>query len=487
MSQDDRDQNFEQALARHLRSGHSGSVPDQAVQVGYTDGLPAPGSHCPDAALIAAFHERTLSPNEFTGVQQHIATCPRCEAFLDVLKSTDAVEFHAQDETVTKPRASVLSTGARYVDYVSGPSKVIAVPSGQPQPFDIPQDISTARRRIVRWVAPAGAIAAGLLIWFAVRQNTQTYVNKSEQIQVANRQPADQSLLEEPSAAASATLQTDSNSKASPPPRNPQALSHAPAPLAPTPGAPANKPSAAFPAASSETVIVESSPSSPSEPRQSSGNVAVSSNGEVAATADRKDRSSSENVEVSASSQTVTVESAPTNAVLPSQLPTTSASAAKQNAATDIKKESATNPPPAASVQDLAMYGRAVSSLQTLNPVVRTVAAPGGNVLWRVSGNGKIERSADRGVTWIPQDAGNTQELVSGSAPDDQVFWVAGHQTIFRTTDGGAHWAKLASPAATEVGGIVAVDALRATLTDAKGHATFTTTDGGLTWTEAKK
>ena len=70
MPTDDRDQLFQRALARHL----SDASPDSA---------------CPDAELLAAYHDRTLSLDEIAHWKQHIATCPRCQEILALVEQTE--------------------------------------------------------------------------------------------------------------------------------------------------------------------------------------------------------------------------------------------------------------------------------------------------------------------------------------------------------------------------------------------------------------
>ena len=62
--------------------------------------------------------------------------------------------------------------------------------------------------------------------------------------------------------------------------------------------------------------------------------------------------------------------------------------------------------------------------------------------------------------------------------------WVAGRAgTILLTVDGGVHWTKIDSPIAGDIGGIIAADALHATIWDTDRKNNFMTTDGGATWT----
>jgi len=70
MAPDERDRRFDKALARHLRS---------AAPSGEAGGLPAvPASEsvaCPDSETLAAYHERSLLPQEMNSWKEHIVGC----------------------------------------------------------------------------------------------------------------------------------------------------------------------------------------------------------------------------------------------------------------------------------------------------------------------------------------------------------------------------------------------------------------------------
>ncbi len=72
MPSDDRDQQFDRALARHLRSA-------------------SPDAACPDAEILAAYHERALSLEEMAHWKTHIASCARCQETLALLEQTEPV------------------------------------------------------------------------------------------------------------------------------------------------------------------------------------------------------------------------------------------------------------------------------------------------------------------------------------------------------------------------------------------------------------
>ena len=159
--------------------------------------------------------------------------------------------------------------------------------------------------------------------------------------------------------------------------------------------------------------------------------------------------------------------------------------------ATTAQAEVTANYESAASLQNDKAGLAKTSEARTNNAKMKDaplILTPGGTVLWRLRAGGKIERSADRGITWLQQNSGVKLELLAGSAPSDAVCWLVGRAgTILRTTDGGGHWSKVVSPLTGDIAGIRAEDAQHATIFDAGNNARFTTSDGGATWTPAKE
>jgi len=72
MPTDDRDRQLERALARHL----SNASPDRS---------------CPDAEILAAYHERSLSLEEMGQWKEHIAGCARCQEALALIEESESV------------------------------------------------------------------------------------------------------------------------------------------------------------------------------------------------------------------------------------------------------------------------------------------------------------------------------------------------------------------------------------------------------------
>src|SRR5882724_2289392 len=139
MALDDRERNFEKALARELRADALNEL------------------HCPDAETLAAYHERILSPEEMVAQKSHIAGCARCQEILATLELTEAIPVSERDSQ----------------EVVAGAKR--GSPTAMPK-----------RRMYLRWLAPAGAIAAGILVLVAVRTNRAPKMRSSDTaVQVA--------------------------------------------------------------------------------------------------------------------------------------------------------------------------------------------------------------------------------------------------------------------------------------------------------------
>jgi Photosynthesis system II assembly factor YCF48 len=489
MGHDERERKFEQALQRHLRRDAAGArneadaqaVPDEAVGA----------VECLDAGTLAAFHEGTLSSSEIVAVKEHVADCSRCQEILSQLEATDEIPLPVEPGKDLKMRESVLPTGALYVDYAARQTPSLTV-AGQPTPaFKAPHDISRGRGfKALRWAAPAGAIAAGLLIWIVVRdhkvQNTHF-----ENVQIAQEQPREKRVA-------------------------PQALSTSPIPPAPAPGSKAlngpRKDEAMTRQLAGEPGAVRAQERySPNVKAKSANRVAASSNPTTSAPASGcptdvpMGSRQCDHLVVLAPSAKQGPQSpvtSPTDlsassaaGVLPAPAASTgaSANAADKKADADsarttltIIDEGYSLPTEQIATADKLREPTFETSGKTA--LAKTVLAHGGTVLWRLGARGQIVRSVDGGVTWVLQNSGVKVELLAGSAPSEAVCWVVGRNgSILRTTDGGGHWNKVVSPIRGDIARVQAADAMTAAIFDANKSSRFVTHDGGVTWQAAKE
>lgn len=469
MALDDRDRNFEKALAQHLRPAASAETLANSKTNSAT---PAPD--CPDSEILAAYHERSLSPDELISWKSHIAGCSRCQQLLAHLELTDAIPVAS--EPVGAPHALPLL------------GTVSAAPPLAPARSSKVQPISTRRHSLLRWAAPAGALAAGLLIWIVAHENRMTSSHETPPIQVATKAP---SSAVTPSAAASPLAREEM--------KDDEIAPRLPAPASP-PKVQKEKdlyakslPSANLPIQGrnrQDLELLQQKGSALGGAAASNQNNPVLDSAAGVRGLPKSESNQSggmqqnSGVQSQSNKEQIAAESAPLPAPPPSQNQAQVSSAKPSQNADAITAE----------VQNQVVVtteARSFSDKPALKKVSRGVArdtrlaaAPGGNVLWHVGLGGRIEKSLDSGKTFARQNSGVKTELVAAAAPSDLVCWVVGRSgTILRTIDGGEHWTRFESPLTTNLGGVHAEDADHATIWDVAKNSTFATSDGGATWT----
>lgn len=472
MSRRDRDRSFEKALARNFPNapGHS-----------------AAGLLCPDPETLAAYHENTLAPQELLSWKQHFAACSRCQELLKHLGATDNIVLQAlQPLEAGKPAA--LGAAAAYSHTV----------------------IEARRSRLGlnwanywRWAVPAGALAAGLLVWMAVRQTQSPKVEMAKNQKTA---PVTQPAQETARAAT-----------ASPAPRN----LGAPGPAASREAdrAPEESSSEIFdriPAADASKTSGKGAPEKRGAPEANAQRIVP-----PATAAHRRDQNAAGAHSASEPERTgnslyrhglerPVVKPRGVERGLDSGADLRQGPAAMSAGAPALPKMTQSvivTTPETTSAE--AMEGKALAAIGGTLPEGRKefqsargvnsrvgfrkasaqspalILAPEGRVLWRVGMAGMIERSADGGRSWVVQKSGVAADLLAGSAVSDEVCWIIGRAgTILRTTDGGTHWLKLPSPSAQDLAAVRATDAQQAVILDASNQRTYKTTDGGTSWTQ---
>jgi len=492
MDHEERERKFEQALARHLRGA---GARDEAEARAAVPDETAGAVECPDAATLAAFHESRLSNKEMNATTQHIAGCSRCQQILLLLEATDEIPLPVEADKDLKIRQSVLSTGALYVDYAARQTPSLAV-AGQPKPPSKPSlDISRGRGfRALRWAAPAGAIAAGLLIWIVVRNNKMQTLSHVENVQVAHQQPPDERpvttlVLPASPAPEPATKITPLNEK-----RKDDSRAKQPAKESGALREPKNSSSAAVENEAGAVAGAAGPRASVRQLQAKSRNYLSQSQLEAG---EEPPEISSRQADVSARATAA----APVPAA-PSGKPQVQSAAPVNEAAKADANETANatqivEPPSSGNggIELLQTQQGEVTDkleLRSLKRVgfdnAKAILASNGTVRWRVLSAGRIEQSMDSGITWVPQNSGVKAELLAGSAPSETVCWIVGRGgTILRTTDSGGHWSKVVSPIRGDIAGVQAADAMTAEIFDANKNSRFVTHDGGATWQAAKQ
>jgi hypothetical protein len=498
MGQEDRERKFEQALERHLRRDAVGARNEADVHGAVSDEA-AGAVECLDAATLAAFHEGMLSSPEMVAAKEHVAVCSRCQEILMQLKATDKIPLQIEAKNDLKPRASVLSTGALYVDYVARQTPSLTI-AGQPKPAlkAPPHDISRGRGfKALRWAAPAGAIAAGLLIWIMVRDNKVQTLSHFENVQVAQEQPRNERMAESQPLPASPATKPVTKARRLDEKRKDDSGVKQPAKESGALRAPKSLSSAAITndvgAVASEARHDANTRQLPIEPRIESSDYASR-----AAVAGKPPEILSRQADVSATAAAAAPAPAP-----PSGNPRVQSAAPVNEAAKADAKESAH------ATQTFEPHSNGnggIELLQTQQMVVddkleppaalkkvglenpKIILASNTTVRWRLLSTGRIEQSVDSGVTWVPQNSGVKAELLAGSAPSEAVCWIVGRAgTVLRTTDGGGHWNKVVSPMRGDVAGVRAVNAMTAEIFGVGKSARFVTHNGGVTWEAVKE
>ena len=454
MPSDDRERSFENALASHLRASSSAGDPHSA---------------CPDAETLAAYHERSLGPEQMASLKTHVTDCERCRQILAHLQATDEIPVAAENMA---PQATAAAN-----------SSVRVFPARRPT--------------LWRWVAPAGALAAALLVWVAVRENNSVRIPpQAPSVDVNARTAKGLSAPSPPLTQPS----LDAARKKEPAPSNTLSASNT-TPSSQTAGAPKPPPRILFKqkdssgagkkswvAGDSARVADDSLnrevPAAPEEALQSRLAERVETAKSDAAKIEAENKAANARIDtlVPASGQ----RPAPTPA--PARGAVAGAASSAYPAAPSARAAASSEP---AGVSGSVTQQQEIAGMSKFSekPKMRlanslgevTIAPPGGLVSWRVGQAGVIDFSSDAGKTWTLQSSGVTTDLLAGSAPANKVCWIVGGSgTILRTTDGGAHWQKLRAPVQEDILTVVAVDARRATVSLTNGS--YQTTDGGATW-----
>jgi len=457
MDHEDRERKFEQALQRHLRRDSAGvrneadsqAVPDEA----------GGAAECLDAATLAAFHEDTLSSSEMLAVKEHLANCSRCQKILIQLQATDEIPLPAEPQTVLTARESASSR--------QRPG--LTAPAAAASSLRAPRDISRGRGfKALRWAPPAGAIAAGLLIWIVVRDN-KVQPTHFENVQVAQQQSTEEQ------------------------PATPRALPASPAPE------PATKITQLNDKRKDDSTAKQTTKDSGAlrAPKHSSS--ATITDEAVAVASGAGPRANAGQLQAKSRNfpSRETVENKPPE--IGSRQADVSVTAAPAAAATaPLSANTRTIEPPSnenGGIELLQTQQGEVTDKLELRSLKRVgfdnanaILASNGTVRWRALSAGRIEQSVDSGITWVQQNSGVKVELLAGSAPSEAVCWIVGRSgTVLRTTDGGGHWNKVISPMHADIAEVQAVDAMTAEIFDAKKSSRFVTHDGGASWQTAKQ
>jgi Photosynthesis system II assembly factor YCF48 len=452
MATDERDAMFEKALARQLRGGASGD-------------LRGATANCPDAEILGAYHEQSLTAAEMAECARHIPGCARCQEILSQLEATEEVSMGTSADEDGKQARELRAL-----------------------PMALPRAKPASRRATRYWAAPLGAIAAGLVVWLGVNYEKEAHTNQKAAVEVAqNRESAP--IEEKKAPAAASAMDTTGNAL-----REGGAGSRGDlvAQKQESTGRDEKSLAKELPAATklrTPRMVAPASPLPRVETRSGVGGGDASGSGAGAATGSAGAKivppaATTESVEVTADAPPLhgATDAAPKPAAPPAVPSVTQTVTVVGAAAPVAQAEAGEITTETHTMQSLPIVGRNVSDLMLLTPGVLAISAPGGNILWRVGHGGSVESSKDGGAHWKKQKSHVKADLSGGFAPSAEICWIVGPGTILRSVDGGAHWKKRASPIAGEIAGISAMDAQHATIWDADKKNMFVTADGGVSW-----
>ena len=469
MAPDPRDRSFDKALARHFRPG----VPsEESANLPAELGLQA--DDCPDAETLAAYHERSLVPSEMNSWKEHIVGCAHCQMVLAELEATDNIPQH-HAETAEAPAMNEPKPAAVIHPWPAAG----AAPTGKAR-------MVRSTRPRWRWLVPAGAIAAGLLVWISLHENQQQRFPGLEETKVAKKQqpPAPPTAMvsrapdvrrTQPNPPAAADGITASNGAVGAESLKQREKTQISQKLTvPTPSA--DKENAARESGARKDELRDSSV--PLNGRANQADL----DAKIAAGRPQQ------NVEVQA--QSAPASNYQYNARVPGPAPLSQAQA--QTVTKQKSEANAPAPAPIPAPSGVAGGVAAVTTSNQIGAVSETVVvvsdphliyAPGSTSQWRTGPSGLIEFSSNGGSSWSRQRSGVLVELLTGSAPSERVCWIVGRVgAILLTTDGGASWKLLSSPLKEDLGGVQASDALHARIWNSLNTKSFETSDGGVTW-----
>lgn len=103
---------------------------------------------------------------------------------------------------------------------------------------------------------------------------------------------------------------------------------------------------------------------------------------------------------------------------------------------------------------------------------------------WAVGSYGALEKTTNRGRTWVWGSANTVYDLSSVSFCNPHVGYAVGESgTVLRTTDAGRTWVGLSDPSdyGADLSTVTCVDATHTWIIDTDGNV-YATSDGGNTW-----
>jgi Photosynthesis system II assembly factor YCF48/Putative zinc-finger len=487
MPAEDRDRLFARALAQHLRDDAGGG-----------------DSACLDAEMLAAYYEGVLSEEETSAAKNHLVSCPRCREIVAQLAATQSVsELQNQEDGLV---AGALLRPKN--DQVYGEASAPRVSTRAPQETGSRvAHFPNKKKWLLRWAAPAAAIAAGVLLYVGARDFRWQTKRTEPATQIAeNREDnarARDSYVPPAAPQTQSTPQQKDDDLVARVSRQQAAGKPAPGVLLdeleslrgkaePPKDSKAEKKSA--PPVELATPVIGGNLSTAQSGRrisafeqsknlpQMKSSDAADKSGVAGSLQNERDAEQRQSLQAQASGAATGAPAVPASSPQPPAAPPPSQQVTVTEAAPLVTTETVEVTSAAKEKEaDLPAMSRNVMSILGLAPSGMT--AQNGNSIWRFGEHGAIAHSSDGGKTWKPQVAAIAATLVSGSAPAKNICWIAGAAgTLLRTTDGGKHWQLIITPIAGDLGGVLASDGKHAKIWDAAHRETYQTSNGGKTW-----
>jgi hypothetical protein len=441
----------------------------QRLAAGRTTG----DAHCPDASIIAAYRDRSLSPDERAQCERHLAQCARCGGVLAALaRVDDAVEaggIASMRAAREDGRGGWRLRGALSLAAFGAAAAILMVVALRT--FTTHPGLSNSARRSDLRDRQTQALAANAPTVSASRMgnnalggsNSLMAMNEAARAKpepASPRKSYDDAKVPAPSKAAGSLAREHARTRLRDEQKKRDELKEkegrtleADKQKAETAGAPigavasAEAPAAAAPAPA---------PPAANEPAVGAGAGAAGNIAAPAATAT-----------LGVAAQTFAATGVPAES---------SSTASRSGAGAAL----------GAGTGPIVGNGSALSSMQAgrLGPMPRAnaivVEGPDHSAVWMVGAHGAISRYSPA-TGWVSQISGVTTDLTGGSAPSAATCWIVGRGgTILRTID-GEHWTRIVAPVGEDLTGVVASSATEATISAASGRR-FATTDGGATW-----
>ena len=491
MPAEDRDRLFERALAQHLRDDAGGG-----------------NSACLDAEMLAAYYEGVLSEEETSAAKNHLVSCPRCREIVAQLAATQSVSELRNQEDELVAGALLRPKNDEVYEEASAPRVSTRAPKETESRV---AHFPTKKKWLLRWAAPAAAIAAGVLLYVGARDFRSQTKPTEPATQIAENREDNARARDSyaapgvPQKVPQATPKQKDDDLAAKVSRQQAAGKPAPGVLLDELESLRSK-AEPFKDSKKEEKSVPPPPFSTStidgnaNTAQSGGRIsaveqsknlakmkssdAADKSGVAGSPRNERDAEQRQSLQAQASGAATGAPAASPSSPAPSPAPPASASqqitvtaAAPQAATETVEVTSA----PKKREADLPVMSRNEMSILGLAPSGMT--AQNGNSIWRFGEHGAIAHSSDGGKTWKPQVAAVAATLISGSAPAKNICWIAGAAgTLLRTTDGGKHWQLIITPIAGDLGGVLASDGKHANIWDAAHRETYQTSNGGKTW-----